>query len=151
MNKIKEIKEKKQVYFKKFINDNNISYMNNSEYLLEYIKKYDINSVVVTNTNKENCNLLKKKLNLLNNIKYWITREDYKEKKPSSECYELALKKYKKNEKHIIGFENTLRGYNSLNKITKKIYLICNKNSLEYLSFKNIECFKLDDYRKILN
>ena len=76
--------------------------------------------MVITNTSRDN--LIKKKLNLLNNIKYWI-QEGYREKKPNGEYYELTLKKYKKNEKYIIG-RKYIKIYHSLNKITK-IYLIC--------------------------
>jgi beta-phosphoglucomutase-like phosphatase (HAD superfamily) len=76
--------------------------MKNADKFIEYIEKYSVNHVVVTNTSSENVEFFKNKLPLLNKIKNWIVREDYKNQKPNSEPYELAIKKYYKNEQNII-------------------------------------------------
>ena len=58
----------------------------------------------------------------------WISKDDYVNRKPNPECYNLAISKYYNNEKFIIGIENTIAGYNALKNITNIIYLQINNN-----------------------
>jgi beta-phosphoglucomutase-like phosphatase (HAD superfamily) len=74
------------------------------------------------NTSKS-VEIFKQKLPLLNEIKQLIYREDYKLSKPDGECYELAKKKYYKNEKYIIGFEDSMVEYTTLKQYTDSIYI----------------------------
>ena len=54
------------------------------------------------NTSIENVIFFKSKVQNLNKIKNWITRNDYINAKPDGECYELAKQKYYKNEQLYI-------------------------------------------------
>ena len=99
------------------------------------------NFCVVTNTSKESVDIFKHKIPLLNDIKQWIYRDDYVLPKPYSECYELAKKKYHKNEKYVIGIEDSTVGYNALKGCTELIYIYNN----EYI-FNKKDCYLFDNF-----
>lgn len=146
-NEIKEnIKKEKNNYIKKM---DKIDIIENANILIDYIDKYKINHVVVTNTSKENVIFFKEKQVILNKLKNWITREDYKEPKPNSECYNLAKNNFYKNEKYIIGIENSIAGYLSIKNLTDCIYIITDKNKEEYNYFKKEDVYLINDYISI--
>jgi dTDP-4-dehydrorhamnose reductase len=122
-----------------------ISFTKNSDKFIQFLIQNEINFCMVTNTNKETVNIFKEKLPLLNEIKQWIYRDDYKLSKPSSECYQLAIQKFHKNEKYIIGMEDSMVGYEALKSLTDIIYIYDN----EYI-FKKEDCYLFDDFSLFL-
>lgn len=121
---------------------NDVKFMKNADTFINTINELAINHCVVTNTNKVVVDHFREKLPLLNKLKNWITREDYDLPKPNSECFELAIKRYKGEEKYIIGFENSEVGYNSLRQVTDCIYLF-NEN------MKSEDCYIINDFNLI--
>ena len=121
---------------------NDVKFMKNADTFINTINELGINHCVVTNTNKVVVDHFREKLPLLNKLKNWITREDYDLPKPNSECFELAIKRYKGEEKYIIGFENSEVGYNSLRQVTDCIYLF-NEN------MKSEDCYIINDFNLI--
>ena len=128
-----------------------ITLMKNADKLIEYIHKYNIGHAVVTNTSKEIVELYKRNNETLNLLTNWITREDYREPKPNKECYELALQKFGKGEKHIIGIENTLLGYEALSGVTKCIYIVTEKNTTFYKNFKAMDAYLINDFEQVFD
>jgi beta-phosphoglucomutase-like phosphatase (HAD superfamily) len=124
----------------------NIELIKNSDIFINWLDKHNINHVVVTNTSLENVNFFKSRVPILNKIKNWITRNDYVNAKPHSECYELAKQIYYKNEQYIIGIENTIVGYNSIKNITDHIYIITNKNEHDYDEIKNKDVYIIKNF-----
>jgi len=129
----------------------NIDLTKNSDKLINFIENNNINHVIVTNTSKETTETFKKKVPILNKLKNWITRENYINAKPSNECYNLAKQTYGKNEKFIIGVENTYNGFLSIKDTTKCIYILIDKNNLEYNKFKNEDVYLINDFEQIFN
>lgn len=113
--------------------------------IFKFFNKNDFNFCIVTNTNEETVKIFKEKLSLLNEIRQWIYREDYDFSKPNGECYELAKQNYYKNEKYIIGIEDSMVGYKALKEHTDLIYIYNNETI-----FKNYDCFLFDDYIQLL-
>lgn len=109
---------------KNMLEFDNIEFMKNADKLINIINELNINHCVVTNTNKVVVEHFKKKLPLLNKLKNWITREDYKLAKPNPECYRLAMSRYFKPGQCVVGIENSRSGYEALKKITDCIYLV---------------------------
>jgi dTDP-4-dehydrorhamnose reductase/beta-phosphoglucomutase-like phosphatase (HAD superfamily) len=128
-----------------FLKNEVISFTENSNIFLKYLIENDFNFCIVTNANKDTVDVFKQKLPLLNEIKQWICRDDFNLPKPNSECYELAKTKYYKNEKYIIGFEDSMVGYNSLKHLTDIIYIYNNEDL-----FKKCDCYLFDDYTKLI-
>jgi dTDP-4-dehydrorhamnose reductase len=126
-----------------------INLMHNASKFIEYIYDYDINHVVVTNTNLEIVNFLKSRIPILNKIKNWVTREDYIYPKPNSESYNIGKQKYYKNEPFIIGFENTLNGYTSLKNVTDCIYIMTNIYHPSYNLLKNKDTYLINDFNSL--
>jgi dTDP-4-dehydrorhamnose reductase/beta-phosphoglucomutase-like phosphatase (HAD superfamily) len=135
-----KMKNEKREYLK----NESISFTKNSELFLKFLIQNDFNFCIVTNTNEETVKIFKEKFSLLNEIKQWIYREDYNLSKPDGECYKLAKEKYYKNEKYIIGIEDSMVGYNALKCITDIIYIYNNETV-----FKNNDCYIFDDYVQI--
>ena len=101
-----------------FLLKEEITYTRNSEIFLRFLIDNEFNFCVVTNTSRNTTEIFKNKLPLLKEIKQWVVREDYNLAKPHSECYQLAIDKYRKGEEYVIGVEDSLVGYNSLKSIT---------------------------------
>ena len=141
-----EIKLNKNKYIR---NIEKLNFMQNADIFINYIDTYKINHVVVTNTSNENVSFFKKKLPLLNKLKNWIVREDYINPKPDSECYIIGKKNFYKNEKYIIGIENSIAGYKALKNITDCIYILTNKNDIQYNYFKKNDIYLINDYISI--
>lgn len=125
----------------KLLMDEPISFKKNSDVFLKKLIQNDFNFCIVTNTNKETVNIFKEKLPMLNDIKQWVCRDEYALPKPNSECYDIAKQKYYKNEKYIIGFEDSMVGYKSLKQHTDLIYMYDND-----IVFKQNDCYLFDDY-----
>lgn len=136
------IKIDKNNYFK----TQNIKFVDGAEELINTLIDNKNNLVVVTNTTIEIAEYMKSKLPILNKIKNWITRENYQRPKPFDDCYSLAVQNYYKNEKYIIGFENTINGYNALKNHSKCIYFITNKENYNYNYIKKEDVFLYKDF-----
>jgi len=139
---IKSIKEEKLNIFKQ----QDIGFIKNSDKFLEFLIDNNINCCIVTNTTHKTVNIIKEKLPIFKKITNWIVREDYTNPKPDGESYILAKQKYYKNEKYIIGIEDTNVGYNSLKTVTDIIYLF----TLELLhEFNKNDCYIFNDYNNL--
>ena len=141
-DEIKMVKEEKLLEF----SNQEIYFTKNSDKFIMFLIENNINCCVVTNTTKKTTDIIKKKLPLLANITNWVVREDYITPKPSSECYELAFNKYYRNEKYIIGFEDTNVGYRALLNVTNRIYLY---SETVHNLFSNNNSYIFNDYKQI--
>jgi beta-phosphoglucomutase-like phosphatase (HAD superfamily) len=128
-----------------------IEVIKNADTFISYIEKYSINHVVVTNTSAENVKFFKDKVPVLNKLKNWVVRENYTSPKPNSECYDFAKEMFYKNEKYIIGIENSIAGYESIKNITDCVYIVTNKNDKQYNYFKKNDVYLMQDFLSIFN
>jgi dTDP-4-dehydrorhamnose reductase/beta-phosphoglucomutase-like phosphatase (HAD superfamily) len=138
VNKIKQDKIE-------FLKNEEITFTKNSDIFLQYLIDNNFNFCIVTNTSKNTLDIFKKKLPLLKKIEQWIYRENYNLPKPNKECYDLAINKFLNSERYIIGFEDSLIGYNSLTQVTDIIF-IYNNDTI----FKTNDCFIFDDFEVLL-
>jgi beta-phosphoglucomutase-like phosphatase (HAD superfamily) len=145
---VQDIKTKKNKYLQK---NTYIKFIDGAEKLIEWIAEFNINHVVVTNTNNNNVNYFKEVLPTLNLLKNWVTREDTIQSKPDPEPYLYAKNKFYRNEKYIIGFENTYSGYISLKGITSCIYIITEKNTVTYNKMKNEDVYLINSFYSLNN
>jgi S-adenosylmethionine synthetase len=146
-NEIQNIKQKKNEYITTI---EHIDFIKGAEEFIDYIYKYNINHTVVTNTSSSVVNYFKKIRPELNKLTNWITREDYKNPKPDSECYQLAVKKHFLINQKIIGFENSICGNKSLKEVAQCVYMIVdekNKNLVEYL--KNEDVYIINNFEQL--
>lgn len=128
-----------------YLKEETIQFTKGSEIFLNFLIENNFNFCIVTNTNKETVELFKEKLPLLKQITQWIYRDDYNLPKPNGQCYELAKQKYYKNEKYIIGFEDSYVGYHSLKHHTDIIYIYNNETI-----FQKNDCYLINDFSQIL-
>ena len=105
--------EKKAEYIK-LLQEGAINLMPGAEQFLAFLKQKNIKRAVVTNSPKEQIDLIKAKIPSLQTIPLWITREDYKNPKPAPDGYLQALAQLVKPGDNVLGFEDTLRGYLAL-------------------------------------
>jgi dTDP-4-dehydrorhamnose reductase/beta-phosphoglucomutase-like phosphatase (HAD superfamily) len=143
---VNEIKIQKDELFKTKIKD--IKLFDGVFNFLTFILDNNINYCIVTNTNSNNIKLYKENIEILGKLNNWISKDDYVNKKPNPECYNLAISKYYKNEKFIIGIENTIAGYKALKNITDIIYIQINNNKK---IFNNCDVFLIDNLNLVIN
>ncbi|PIS00551.1 MAG: HAD family phosphatase [Chlamydiae bacterium CG10_big_fil_rev_8_21_14_0_10_35_9] len=119
--------EKKQRYLE-LIQSGKVELMPGVEKLLLALAKEGIKSCVVTNSPKEQVDLVKANLAVLGTISHWLTREDYNEPKPNPDGYLTAIKRYRQPKDNVIGFEDTVKGLKALEQTPAKAVLICPKH-----------------------
>ena len=105
-------KEKKRIYLE--LLDTGTSLMPGVEKLLTELHKRNKLSCVVTHSASEQVNKIRSQHEMLQLIPHWITREDYGQPKPNSECYRRAIQRLNLPGKSVIGFEDTPRGLTAL-------------------------------------
>jgi HAD superfamily hydrolase (TIGR01509 family) len=128
-----------------FMRDEIVRFLPGAEEFLMNVK----NHVIVTNSSKEVVESYKKQLPILNKLNI-ITREEYDNPKPSPDGYALGIKRFYNNEKYIVGFENTIIGYQSIKHFTQCVYLVTNTESYCYKQLKNEKVHFIKDYLKIV-
>lgn len=143
------LSELKQLKLRLLMDVETIDYVKGADELLDYFDRYSINYAVVTNTTDETISHFKSVLPSLNRIKNWITRKDYTHPKPSPECYELAKSKFYKNEKYIVGVENTVAGYKALRSLTPHVYIVCEGNSYTHKELKANDVYFIKDFSSL--
>jgi HAD superfamily hydrolase (TIGR01509 family) len=82
--------------------------------VLEALAEKGKKRAVVTNSPKEQIDVIKEKLPLLKTIPLWITREDYREAKPAPDGYLKAMGELMIPGDRVIGFEDTIKGLQAL-------------------------------------
>jgi len=104
---------KRETYLR-LLEEREIEWMPGAEELLVRLHEMGIKTVVATHSDSTQTNIIRKKLENLSLIDHWVTREDYVQPKPSSDCYQFAIAKYAPNGGRVIGFEDSPRGLSAL-------------------------------------
>jgi len=120
--------------------DGPVQWISGAEVFLKKVLAAGINFAIVTNTGKDNVEFFKQKLPILAKVTNWITREDTVLGKPHSQPYEEAKNRFWKEGQRIIGFENTVAGLRSLEKVTRCIY---------YVGSTKEDVYSIDDFSKV--
>ena len=105
--------EKKEAY-REILSSGSLELMPGVSEVLSLLETHGIPSCVVTNSFKEQTDKIAQKIPLLKKIPFWITREDYERPKPHPDPYLSAKLKHAKKQDRILGFEDTVRGFRSL-------------------------------------
>jgi beta-phosphoglucomutase len=106
-------REKTHIYLDK-INKGELQLMPGVEPLLKILEERGIKRCVVTNASMEQVEVIRKGISLLKSIPLWITRECYGSPKPDAEPYLTAIQRLAEADDRMIGFEDTLKGLQSL-------------------------------------
>ena len=105
--------EKKRCYYE-LITAGKISLMPGVEELLAALDNRGVRRCVVTNSPREQIDLIVSRVQPLQSIAHWICREDYEKPKPDSECYLKSIAMHGRPGDRIVGFEDSLRGLKAL-------------------------------------
>jgi len=116
--------EKKRIYIE-MLQSNRLELMEGALPLLTALEERGIKTAVVTNSPRDQIEIIKRVLPDLQKIPVWITREDYTEAKPSPEGYQKAIQMLAKPGDRIIGFEDTLKGLKALLAAGVEAVLVC--------------------------
>jgi len=116
--------EKKEIYLD-LLKQGHITLMPGVEILLKKLASRKIKRCVVTHSPKDQVDRIKSQFQILNTIPLWITREDYQNPKPAPDGYLKAIELLADPEDRIIGFEDSLRGLQALQKTRAHPVLIC--------------------------
>ncbi len=106
-------KEKSQEYID-LLHTGDLELMPGVEELLSELKTWSKRKVVVTHSQKHHVDAIRESCEPLSAIDEWITREDYENAKPASDCYQLAIDRYGKPGDRVVGFEDSPRGLTAL-------------------------------------
>lgn len=124
--------------------------MSGAEEILNRVKESKIPHCVVTNSTKEQVELIQEHLPILKQIPLWVTREDYDNPKPAPDGYLKAIELLKASGK-MVGFEDALRGIRSLQGAKIDPILICSPDhpQMEEVSHEDFPHFS--SFHQMLN
>ncbi len=128
----------KRAFYEQLLHSSHLEAMPGVEKLLLALEKANKRRCVVTNSFKNQTEILKASLPVLATIPFWITREDYLQPKPSSECYQKAMALYGKKGDRIIGFEDSPRGVRALEGVPAEIVMISSSHEVETLFSRKV-------------
>lgn len=116
--------EKKKAYYE-LVCAGKVEMMPGAHELLTALHNANIRRCVATNSFLEQIQLIRSQLPILQTIPHWITRENYEKQKPDPEPYLCAIKNWGHKGDRIIGFEDSIRGIQSLQGTPALPVLIC--------------------------
>lgn len=105
--------EKKRIY-EESLQKSTPSLMPGVQALLEKLAQLGRKRCVVTNSPLRQIELIRDRIPILQTIPKWYTRETYQKPKPAPDGYLLAMAELKAERDRVIGFEDSIRGYQSL-------------------------------------
>lgn len=106
-------KEKTDAYIH-LVRSGNVELMPGAEAFLKALRDADVKRCLVTHSKRELVECIQEQLPILTSLPNLLTREDYKEPKPSSECYLEAIRLFANPKDRVVGFEDTPRGMKAL-------------------------------------
>ncbi len=127
--------EKKEALHKLF-EQGAVELMPGAEQFLAQLAENEIARCVVTHSPDDLVGLIRKKHPILNTIPHWVTREQYSQPKPNSECYIKAIDLFAQKNDRVIGFEDTPRGIRALLGTRADAVLICQATYPEIPQFQ---------------
>lgn len=137
----------KRKQYEKLIDEGAVDLMPGVEGLLKELERAQIRRCVATHSPRAPVEKIKQAHPCLQTIPLWITREDYLNPKPSSDCYHLAIQKLGEPGDRIIGFEDSIRGFQALQGTEALPVLICPSSNvpagLDGLHFESLEQIQL--------
>ena len=131
---------------KQNIMNTSVDWIYGAEKFIMFLDSLGIEMAIVTNTDKANVEKFCNHLPTLRKIKNVITRQDYLVAKPDPECYKLAVERYGKGKKYIVGFENTVNGLRALKGVTNRTYCIANKYNYLYNDLKKEDTILIHNF-----
>lgn len=128
--------QKKKELYLKILTSSSVDLMPGVKTLLKQLKDQGKKTCVVTNSLKEQIDLILAKKQgqneSLNMINYWVARKDYARPKPFADGYLKALELYGakgdlEKKERVIGFEDSLKGLAALEKTKALPVLLCSR------------------------
>lgn len=116
--------EKRKIY-EELLTEGSVELMPGVEKVLRALEGSDVKRCVVTHSPLHHIAMIREQQPVLNTIPNWVTRDDYSNPKPDSECYHLAIKKFSEKGDHIIGFEDSPRGWTALKGTQARAIVVC--------------------------
>jgi HAD superfamily hydrolase (TIGR01509 family) len=112
--------------------------------VLRILEKKGKKRCVVTHSLQELVSLIRERNPSLQSIPHWITREQYNRPKPFPDSYLKAVELYGAPKDRIIGFEDTVRGWNALQSASIQgivISSVLGEEFHSYLVSKNVPIY----------
>lgn len=139
----------KKVHYRQLLSHGLVELMPGVDPLLRVLEREQRPRVIVTNSLREDVQLIQSRIPLLRTFSHLVAREDYLEPKPHPECYRKAIALYGKPGDRVVGFEDSMRGLRALQGTPALPVLICSErdpllpaalegNVLHFRSFADI-------------
>ncbi|MDP1608430.1 MAG: HAD family phosphatase [Chlamydiales bacterium] len=137
--------EKKAIYLHS-VRSGQVELMPGVEAILKALAEKNIRRCVVTHSPQEQVDQICSQIPILQTIPYWITRHQYEKPKPDPECYLKAIELYGQPGDLMIGFEDSIRGWQALSKTGVKAILVCSSKhplltAAQSLGARHVESF----------
>ena len=116
--------EKKEAHLE-ILKNGQIKLLPGVEEFLRGLASARVKRCVATNSAKDQIEIIRRALPLLDSIPVWVTREQYQNPKPAPDAYLKAISILADPGDKIIGFEDSMRGIKALQLASARPVLIC--------------------------
>lgn len=143
------IRSVKQEIYQSLLRVESIALMPGVDKLLQYLNENSRSYGVVTNATELQVAAIRDQHKILQEIPFWITRDNVKHPKPAPDCYLLAKHLYGKSYDNFLGFEDTLKGVSALRSANIPAVLICDNNHPQLQSLDSSStCMHFTDFNE---
>jgi beta-phosphoglucomutase-like phosphatase (HAD superfamily) len=144
-----DIYKEKTVLYKNRIKD--LELVSGFQEFFDLLLKHGKYICIVTDAPEEVFKIISEKYHFLKKTNIVITRESIKKRKPDSECYLSLLNKLPSHieNKDIIVFEDSYKGWTAANNVIYNCVLVNNKSYIYYDTIKPIN--SIDNFENIFN
>ena len=114
----------------------------NAEVLIDFIEKYKVNHVVLTNTTRDVVDHFRKCVPKLRSLKNFVTKDSYRCRKPDPEPYELAMRYC--NQPNVYAFDDNAANLEPMKKWTRRLFHMSD-------TVVDHTVFTLNDFARLVN
>jgi D-arabinose 5-phosphate isomerase GutQ/beta-phosphoglucomutase-like phosphatase (HAD superfamily) len=123
----------KQKLYREYLEKNIVQFIKGADLFLQYLIDHKKKFIIVSNTSIRNLDIIKKNYPILEKAHKIYTKENFKNKKPNSECYIKISMEYQ-NEKKIC-FEDSLPGMEALYLVNNITPVFINNEEYYYTNY----------------
>lgn len=140
--------EKKEAY-EQLLKTRPIELMPGAAELLMALDQAGINRCVVTNSPMKQIAIIREVVPLLKTIPQWLTRESYQNPKPAPDGYLKAIELFGADPAKTVGFEDSLKGLQSLLAAKVTGVLVCPLNSPQVAECSSLGAMHAESFSKL--
>lgn len=146
----KSFYQQKQRYYEKLLESHEIVLMPGADRILSFVEEKNLPRIVVTNSLRSHVEMIRSRVPSFSSIPKWLAREDYERAKPFPDGYLKGIEVLGGPRKKMVGFEDSLRGIEALERAGITPILVCFADHPQLKLFEKNRCLYAQSFDELL-